>query len=323
MATSTYSKHDLVQCPYDPNHKVKRSRIDIHISKCRRQVGRPCLRPCLFNPNHLAPSKMSQFLRHLETCPDKSSTLWVPRSREDLEIQYVVPAAGSSRPKFPDPEEIWEEEPTTTPKAREPPVPPVFREVHGLSYAERRAYYRSLFENQVDYAPPKQEKNKAGSSSSNQSTYTLHAEASMPRGVQAASPVTVINEVNWPSCDQACQVHTGHAPTRKSWAQVAAQPTDRRPHSTPVTHTCSTKANQVCSAQVSQPRNTQASQKCGTQGSRSRDTQASQPRGAQAGHPRAVPAAQCSQASQAPVRTWADLFRSTTATPRNTDLDEK
>ncbi|KAL1479048.1 hypothetical protein MTO96_052186 [Rhipicephalus appendiculatus] len=228
MATSTYSELGLVQCPYNPHHKVKLSRIDIHISKCRRQFGRPCLRPCLFNPDHLAPSKMSEYLKHLETCPDRSTTLWVEKKREDLERQYVVPVTDASTPVFPEPEELWEVEPTTTPKPREPPVPPVFRQVRGLSSAERRVYYHSLFVNQVDYRPPKQPNENVNSPCSNQSNHA-QAEATMPRGAEAASPKTLLHSGDWPCCAQACQDKTGHSQTRKTWAQVVAQTADRQP----------------------------------------------------------------------------------------------
>nr|XP_037270101.1 gametocyte-specific factor 1-like [Rhipicephalus microplus] len=117
MATFTYADDDLVQCPYDPKHRVKRTRIDIHRSKCKKTVGQPCLRPCLFNATHLVPSMKSLFLHHLETWLDRSSTL--PMRWEDVDRPYVVPVAGASRP-FPEPEEMWEAGTPATYKPREP-----------------------------------------------------------------------------------------------------------------------------------------------------------------------------------------------------------
>ncbi|KAL1468642.1 hypothetical protein MTO96_041348 [Rhipicephalus appendiculatus] len=275
MATFPCSELDLVQCPYNPNHKVKQTRIDIHVSKCRREVGSPCLRPCFFNPDHLVPSKASEFRRHLETCPDRSSTL--PVRREDLDTPYVVPVTGASRPLLPQPEEIWEVGPTATYQPREPPVPPVFRQVHGLKPSERRLYYRSLFENgpPEDYAPAKQPKAQVSSPCSKHPTHAVHAQAesSKPRGAQAASSWTILNDVNWPSCAQAYRDQTSHTLTRKSWAQKVAPTTD----------------------------------------SQLRSTQARQPRRAQTrdGHPRSIHAVQGNQrlggqASPAPVGTWSD-----------------
>ncbi|KAH8024772.1 hypothetical protein HPB51_001186 [Rhipicephalus microplus] len=183
MATFASKDEDLVQCPYDPNHKVKRTRIAIHMSKCKKTVGRPCLRPCLFNADHLVPSMKSLFFSHLETCPDRSSTL--PGTREDVDRPYVVAVAGASRP-LPESEEIWEAGTTAT---YEPQEPPVFRQVHGLKPAERRLYYRSLFQNGPPerYAPSKQPKAQNSIPSSRQPTNAVHAQAEtrQPRGAQA------------------------------------------------------------------------------------------------------------------------------------------
>ncbi|KAH7984513.1 hypothetical protein HPB52_022151 [Rhipicephalus sanguineus] len=221
MSSFSDDQLGLVQCPYNPEHKVKRSRFDSHVSRCRRQVGRPCLRPCLFNPGHLVSSKATEFYRHLETCPDRSSTLPVPQSQESVESEYVVPVASCASPFVHEPEEQWEVGAPTSSEPREPSVPPVFRQVHGLSSSERRAYYRSLFANQVDYAPPKQPKDKA--TCYNQSTYAVRAQAEdrKPRNAEPASPRTALDDVNWPTCAQTAQAQSGHAPTRKSWAQTA------------------------------------------------------------------------------------------------------
>ncbi|KAL1438173.1 hypothetical protein MTO96_048262 [Rhipicephalus appendiculatus] len=139
--------------------------------------------------------------------------------------------------------------------------PPVFRQVHGLRPAERRLYYRSLFENgpPEDYAPPKLPKAQASSPCSNQPTHAVHAqaEARKPRGAQAAPPRIVINNVNWPSRAQASQDQTGYPPTCKSWAQKVTPSTDSQPRGP--------QAYQARSNQFSQPRRTQPSQSRGTQ----------------------------------------------------------
>ncbi|KAL3192283.1 hypothetical protein MRX96_059251 [Rhipicephalus microplus] len=185
MATFTYADDDLVQCPYDPNHKVKRTRISIHMSKCKKTVGRPCLRPCLFNGDHLVPSMKSLFIHHLETCPDRSSIL--PVRREDLDRPYVFPVTGASRP-LPEPEEMWDAGNLATYTPWEPAVPPVFRQVHGLKPAERRLYYRSLFQNGLPerYAPSKHLKAQDSIPSSSQPTIAVHAQAEtrQPHGAQ-------------------------------------------------------------------------------------------------------------------------------------------
>ncbi|KAL3192282.1 hypothetical protein MRX96_059250 [Rhipicephalus microplus] len=186
MATFTYADDDLVQFPYDPNHKVKRTRISIHMSKCKKTMGRPRLRPCLFNADHLVPSKKNLFSSHLETCPDRSATL--PVIREDVDRPYVVPVAGASRP-LPESKEIWEAGTAATYEPQEPAVPPVFRQVHGLKPAERRLHYRSLFQNGPPerYAPSKQPKAQDSIPSSSQPTIAVHAQAEtrQPHGAQS------------------------------------------------------------------------------------------------------------------------------------------
>ncbi|KAL3192275.1 hypothetical protein MRX96_059244 [Rhipicephalus microplus] len=186
MATFASKDEDLVQCPYEPNHKVKRTRIAIHMSKCKRTVGRPCLRPCLYNAEHLVPSMKSLFISHLGTCPDRSSSL--PVRQEAVDRPYVIPVASASRP-LPEPEEMWGAGTPATHKPREPALPPVFRQVHGLKPAERRLYYRSLFQNGPPerYAPSKQPKPKDSIPSSSQPTIAAHvqAETRQSRGAQA------------------------------------------------------------------------------------------------------------------------------------------
>ncbi|KAL1449420.1 hypothetical protein MTO96_043966 [Rhipicephalus appendiculatus] len=223
---------------------------------------------------------MSGYLKHLETCPDRSTTLWVEKKREDLERQYVVPVTDASTPVFPEPEELWEVEPTTTPKPREPPVPPVFRQVRGLSSAERRVYYHPLFVNQVDYRPPKQPNENVSSPCSNQSNHA-QAEATMPRGAEAASPKTLLHSGDWPCCAQACQDKTDHSQTRKTGVQVVAQTADRQPLSTEAPHLCNSKASQTCSTEPSETRGIQSSQTRRTQARWPHCTQPNQTRGLQ------------------------------------------
>ncbi|KAL3256222.1 hypothetical protein MRX96_046615 [Rhipicephalus microplus] len=149
----------------------------------------------------------SLLISHLETCPDRSSTL--PK-------QYVVPVAGASRSLSLEPEEIWEAGTPATYEAREPPVSPVFRQVHGLRPVERRLYYCSLFQNgpPENYAPPKQPKAQHRILCSNQPTNAV--------GAQAAFRETILNSANWPSCTQASQDQTSQTPSRKSWALKVA-----------------------------------------------------------------------------------------------------
>ncbi|KAL1424057.1 hypothetical protein MTO96_020646 [Rhipicephalus appendiculatus] len=224
--------------------------------------------------------------------------------------------------------------------------PPFFQQVHGVSSVERRAHYRSLFANQVDYAPPKRPEDNP--IVCNQSTHAVRAqaEARKPRGAEAASYSYVLDDAIWPSCAQASQAQTGRAPTRKSWAHVAALTPDRQPRGTGANQPGSTKDKQDRGARPKQRRGAQARHLRGAQDSKAARTQSRQPRGAQdnpirdsQGSP--LPPVQDSplrdiqdsalrgnQATQSrggrayatAVRTWADLFRNTPASG-NTDVD--
>lgn len=153
MATFNSLQDDLVLCPYSQHHKVKRGRLNIHISKCRRDLRRRRLKPCPFNPDHDAPAEAEEYRRHLATCPDRTTKLLCTASRDDP--PYEVPAPGGAKPFLHEPEEEWVVEPGRPINPFKPAVPPIFRTVTGLKPAERRRYYQSLSANgpPVVYVP--------------------------------------------------------------------------------------------------------------------------------------------------------------------------
>ncbi|KAH8035626.1 hypothetical protein HPB51_007861 [Rhipicephalus microplus] len=111
MATFKSLQDDLVVCPYNEHHRVKRGRLDIHISKCRKG-GRPRrVLPCPFNLEHGAPAERDAFRHHLQTCPDKTRNLPCMEAREDHTYDLKepgvpqVPVAGGGRP-FPSEPEV-------------------------------------------------------------------------------------------------------------------------------------------------------------------------------------------------------------------------
>ncbi|XP_075730932.1 uncharacterized protein LOC142774478 [Rhipicephalus microplus] len=111
MATFKSLQDDLVVCPYNEHHRVKRGRLDIHISKCRRG-GRPRrVLPCPFNLEHGAPAERDAFRHHLQTCPDKTRNLPCMEARQDPTYNLKepgvpqVPVAGDGRP-FPSEPEV-------------------------------------------------------------------------------------------------------------------------------------------------------------------------------------------------------------------------
>ncbi|KAG8172268.1 hypothetical protein JTE90_012254 [Oedothorax gibbosus] len=60
----------LVTCPYDICHKVKETRLKIHISKAhaKEKYLNKNLYECFYNPRHVVP--LSQRLEHLMGCKD-------------------------------------------------------------------------------------------------------------------------------------------------------------------------------------------------------------------------------------------------------------
>ncbi|XP_075550414.1 uncharacterized protein LOC142584124 [Dermacentor variabilis] len=148
MATYNGVLDDLVKCPYNPSHKVKRGRLNIHITKCRREHSRCRLKPCPFTTDHMAPANAEDFQRHLANCPDRSST-FSTATRDEPDPAFDIPVPGGANAFVPEPEEQWDVGPCASNSSGpvnpfQPAVPPIFRTVQGLKPAERKRYYQSL-----------------------------------------------------------------------------------------------------------------------------------------------------------------------------------
>ncbi|XP_048003490.1 gametocyte-specific factor 1-like [Leguminivora glycinivorella] len=59
----------FISCPYEPNHRVPRSRIQGHIVKCQKNY--PELAICPFNATHRYPA--AQIKHHVANCPTKQA----------------------------------------------------------------------------------------------------------------------------------------------------------------------------------------------------------------------------------------------------------
>ncbi|XP_065283244.1 uncharacterized protein [Dermacentor albipictus] len=148
MATYNGEIDDLVKCPYNPNHKVKSGRLNIHITKCRREHPRCRLKPCPFTTDHMAPANAEDYQRHLASCPDRSST-FCTATRDEPDPPFDIPVPGGANAFVPEPEEQWDVGPCASNSSGpinpfQPAVPPIFRTVQGLKPAERKRYYQSL-----------------------------------------------------------------------------------------------------------------------------------------------------------------------------------
>ncbi|XP_037503212.1 gametocyte-specific factor 1 homolog [Rhipicephalus sanguineus] len=154
MATYRTFDDGLVSCPLRPDHKVKRSRLSLHVSKCQAGDRRRLVKPCPFNSEHDAPDHGHEYYMHLMTCPDRSSSFPSASSRDCYDPPYEVPFAGGARPLVPEPKEKWDLESGPTSDPYKPAVPPIFRPVHGLKRSERRRFYKSLLEEVQRTAAP-------------------------------------------------------------------------------------------------------------------------------------------------------------------------
>ncbi|CAH1641987.1 unnamed protein product [Spodoptera littoralis] len=61
------NNENYATCPYNPCHRVSRSRLQHHIIKC--QKTHPPLEICLFNATHRYPAHLMK--DHYEVCPNK------------------------------------------------------------------------------------------------------------------------------------------------------------------------------------------------------------------------------------------------------------
>ena len=62
------SKNDLVTCPFNPAHKVKRCRLITHKKICPDKDNKGLVQ-CPYNPSHLV--NVENFEKHKSKCPSK------------------------------------------------------------------------------------------------------------------------------------------------------------------------------------------------------------------------------------------------------------
>ncbi|KAH8035625.1 hypothetical protein HPB51_007860 [Rhipicephalus microplus] len=98
MATFQSAQDDLVVCPYNEHHKVKKGRLDIHKSKCQQGDRRRRVLPHCFTCDHDAPAEVDANCHQLETCPNRTRNLTSTAARE--EPPYDLPAPGGGRVFF-------------------------------------------------------------------------------------------------------------------------------------------------------------------------------------------------------------------------------
>lgn len=100
----------LVVCPYDEAHKVKESRIQLHITRCRmNNLDSPTF-ICPFNATHVFPVQEKAY--HLSRCPDRAvldRMMAAPVSQNNpFKGRTAVPSY--SDPIHVDTNEVWDDD---------------------------------------------------------------------------------------------------------------------------------------------------------------------------------------------------------------------
>ncbi|EDX03282.1 gametocyte-specific factor 1 homolog [Drosophila simulans] len=126
---------DLVVCPYDRSHRIRRVRMANHLSRCAKSHPSVKLFTCPYNSTHLYTA--ANMRNHVIECPN-----YLPQ--EGCVLPSVFPPAEEpGPPEIPnETEEDWD---------AEPPVPtynpnihcenkPIIRSLQGAPRAARRAF---------------------------------------------------------------------------------------------------------------------------------------------------------------------------------------
>lgn len=94
----------LLTCPYEPSHRISRKRLQVHLTKCRKNHPNAKKEVCPFNATHMVNEQEFKF--HLETCPSKGIVDTFKYVTENEAQAIELPPA----PVLPPSEENWDNE---------------------------------------------------------------------------------------------------------------------------------------------------------------------------------------------------------------------
>lgn len=147
MATFRKKDDPLVSCPYNPAHRMLRSRLQMHLTKCVKDHPDADKRTCPFNAKHRISA--AEFSHHLVQCPDKGlvERKIAYESNDVHRGNTQVPAY--MHEEVPPSQEtgFWDDEAEEDPYKYKPKSNPLFKDPMILSTwkpAERRRHYQSL-----------------------------------------------------------------------------------------------------------------------------------------------------------------------------------
>ncbi|KAG8193804.1 hypothetical protein JTE90_029538 [Oedothorax gibbosus] len=145
--SANMTTHRLVMCPYDEVHKVKESRLQMHITKCRLNHLNGNKFICPFNSTHVYPCQERDY--HLANCSDRAPLDRRLAGSLDMNNPYrgriAVPSYNESPVVVS--EEVWDLDSNPTPGYRPPletPAGVMFMPPPLSKPAERRRMYKNL-----------------------------------------------------------------------------------------------------------------------------------------------------------------------------------
>ncbi|XP_028823144.1 gametocyte-specific factor 1-like isoform X2 [Denticeps clupeoides] len=104
---NSWNPDELMQCPYDLNHKIRVCRFPYHLIKCGK--NHPDLvkkmKTCPFNAKHVLPQ--NELSHHLAVCPDGQSVTIEDVGITETQCKFQVPVSTWTNP---DTQEDWDQE---------------------------------------------------------------------------------------------------------------------------------------------------------------------------------------------------------------------
>jgi len=145
-------QEELVECPYDPAHKIRPAKLGHHLVKCRTALELQTTSPyyprlettviCEYNVHHHVPRK--DYHQHLKTCPEHLAT---KRAMETLNTETVqisgisdIMSGVDKVMNFGNDDDDWDDENFTPydPSAKIASTPMILPQ--GLTPSQRRDY---------------------------------------------------------------------------------------------------------------------------------------------------------------------------------------
>uniref|UniRef100_A0A1I8P0Y6 CHHC U11-48K-type domain-containing protein n=1 Tax=Stomoxys calcitrans TaxID=35570 RepID=A0A1I8P0Y6_STOCA len=125
---------DMIECPYDKHHQILRTRMQVHLSRCRRNHTNVKKTTCPFNVTHVLNEPELEF--HVSVCTER-------KSLEHFRNVVNAPTKPTIPPPMPvyESEETWDDDETPSYNPQHYAANSnVLRSIQGASPAQRKAF---------------------------------------------------------------------------------------------------------------------------------------------------------------------------------------